>query len=438
MPRSAVGWLFGIELLVTALTLWASLSAEVRLVDLLRFAAFLLCAVLYAVGTREPEERRREAQRHGHHVDQTSVWVFGSALLVPVPLVVVLVVVVRIQRYLIARRPPGTFVFTTAAIVASALGVHAVAVTTPLRSWLTGERAWPVDAAGMVVAGTAVAAAVAVYFLAQALLVGVARGLMHGSWSLQELLGDRRTNWFILTTLFLAVCAGLAHALSPLLTLLLVPVVVRASRIEQQVQQLRAERDGARSDSLHDPLTGLFNRRGFDASAALTLVNDQNTGRETAMLFLDLDHFKRWNKLLGHIGADGVLEAVAAVLREETRHGDVVSRWGGEEFAVVLPDTGVSEAVAIAERIRSRIAGLRITVSRPAGGRPIKLGQDGVPRCTISIGVAVAPCHGIELADLQELADQALEYAKDHGRDQVVLAPCGSDRVPSAVGGPVA
>jgi diguanylate cyclase (GGDEF)-like protein len=201
--------------------------------------------------------------------------------------------------------------------------------------------------------------------------------------------------------------------------------------MEQQLKEARANEQSAKTDSLHDALTGLLNRRGFNTDATMALLSDQREGQETALLFCDLDHFKLWNDQLGHIGGDEVLKSVASVLPSHTRLGDVLCRWGGEELAVVLRNTGQAEARAIAERIRVSVANLEVTIRRPAGGKLIRLNSDGWPGCTISIGIAVAPEHGTELADLCELADQALRQAKDSGRNQVVLAAPAAGRAPA-------
>ena len=425
-PRWAIGWLLATDLLVAVIGGLMSVSgaADLHWTDLARFVVIAGCAIAYLVGTREPEERRRAADRRTEHVDQTSTFFFAAALVLPVPLVLVLVGLVRLQRYFVARKAPHTYLFTTAAIAASALGVHTVATVTPLRAWLTGERGLPGDSVlHMLVAGGAMAAAVAVYFAVQALLVGTARGLITSSWTLRDMLGDRRTNLFILTTLSLAVCAGVAQAFFLPLMLVVVPIVVHTTRAEQQLKQVLADREQLKLDAFYDPLTGVRNRRGFDAEAPMTLLDDQQAGVGTVLAFLDLDHFKQLNSRLGHIGADTVLKAVAALLRSHLRSADLLCRWGGEEFAIMLARTGTDEALVIAERIRSAVEDLRVTVTKPSGGKPIELNAGGVPGCTISIGIAVAPEHGTELGELYEIANQALHDAKGRGRNRVVLAP---------------
>ncbi|WP_018686858.1 GGDEF domain-containing protein [Actinokineospora enzanensis] len=431
-PRWAIVWLLAIDVLVAVWAATASFMGHDTLgwPVLLRFVVFAGCATAHLVGTREPEERRRDADRRTEHVDQTSIWFFGAALVLPVPLVLALVGLVRVQRYLIARKPLHTFVFTSASIAASALGVHALSAATPLRAWLTGERDLPREPTmDMLIAVGALSGAVAIYFLAQALLVGVARGLITGRWSLSNLLGDRRTNLFILTTLFMAVCAGVLQAFVVVLVLVMVPIAVRSTRVEQQLKQKTA-------DAEHDSKTELLNDRGFSPAAAVQLYGDQLAGRPSALLFCDIDLFKEWNDRLGHIGADQVLGALAKVLRTTVRDSDLVCRWGGEEFLVLLPGTAADEAVEIAERIRLRFATMALTVKKPAGGQEVTLNADerDGDGFTISIGIAVSPDHGTELEAIKEVANQAMKTAKDEGRNQVVLAPVAPHRAVTPVG----
>jgi diguanylate cyclase (GGDEF)-like protein len=425
-----VGWVLLTDALAVTVACWLSLSARNSRWDLACFGVLAACATAHMVATREPEERRRAAHRLGEHVDQTSIWLFSGALVLPVPLLLALVVLVRSQRYQIARKPPHRFVFTSAAIILGGLGVHMIAVATPLQDWLTGRRTDPHGPADLAIAAGAMCAALVWYFVAQALVVGMVRGLERNSWSLEAMLGDRQTNFFIATTLIIAMTTALSLAFSLALPALIVLVAVRGTRVEQQLRQLRHDSDQLRSDALHDPLTGLPNRRGFDAAAPLALLGGD--AAEAGVLLLDLDHFKRLNTVLGHFGADQVLCAVADLLRTHTRHGDVLCRLGGEELAVVLPGSDRIDTVAVAERIRLAVAAMRTTITRPAGGRPVRLGEEGYPICTVSIGVALCPGHGSELAELLERADQALAAAKAAGRNRVVVAggclqPCPDD-----------
>jgi diguanylate cyclase (GGDEF)-like protein len=161
-----------------------------------------------------------------------------------------------------------------------------------------------------------------------------------------------------------------------------------------------------------DPKTGLFNYRHFTARLDEELTRAQRFGRPLSVLVADLDLLREINNVHGHLAGDAVLAGVADVFREELRPYDVPARFGGEEFAILLPETRGETAHAIAERIGAAVAA-RDYVPRP-GAAPI--------RATISIGLASFPEHALEPQELVRRADTALYQAKRGGRDRVVSA----------------
>jgi diguanylate cyclase (GGDEF)-like protein len=402
------------------------------------FAALAVAATSHIRFTKPTEERQRAARlRLGkvEHVDQTSIWLFSASLLLPVMLVLILVILVRTQRYLIARRPPSLWVFTSCFIALSTLGVHWIGEHTGLTMWLLSGHVGAVSTVALTgVAG--MAAGIAVYFVVQAVLVGVYRGLATGTWTFSSSLGSWPDNVFILYTLLLATLATVVAGFAPLLLAVMAVVAIRCTRDEHRKSQLAAEREQAELDALHDAKTGLLNARGFGLHSEAALAQDHVLGQSSAFLMCDLDHFKQWNTRLGHVGADLLLRAVADTVRENVRPSDVVSRWGGEEIAVLLPNTDVTRATDVAERLRCAVEDLTLTVSRPAGEGTITIpGPDNnIPNCTISIGVAVLP-RGVphdrraapELLDrVTRLADDAMYVAKATGRNRV----CRADGIP--------
>ena len=160
-----------------------------------------------------------------------------------------------------------------------------------------------------------------------------------------------------------------------------------------------------------DPLTGLHNRRFFENQLGLELERSLRTGQPLALLFVDLDHFKRVNDERGHEVGDLVLQHAARLMLQHLRRIDQVFRWGGEEFALLLPGTGRDDAMHTADRLRGVIE-----------RTPLILPGDGRVPLTVSIGVALAPEHaqGGERALLRH-ADQALYRAKETGRNRVCL-----------------
>lgn len=155
-----------------------------------------------------------------------------------------------------------------------------------------------------------------------------------------------------------------------------------------------------------DPLTGLPNHRTMIAQLDQELERAHRYRRPCALFVLDLDHFKAVNDAYGHAAGDAVLRGLAAVVRAALRGVDTFSRWGGEEFVALLPETGATEARAVAERVRAHVAAHLFAV-----GGGIRLG--------CSIGVATYPADAEERDDLVAAADRALYAAKRLGRNQV-------------------
>ncbi len=154
-----------------------------------------------------------------------------------------------------------------------------------------------------------------------------------------------------------------------------------------------------------DELTGTVNRRGLLQQLEVVHQRATGSGHGYAVLMVDVDHFKAVNDRLGHAEGDRVLQHVARSLRDALRTGDVVARWGGEEFCVLLPRVNAAEAQALAVRMAARIA------------------ASGEPRVTVSVGVAEALAHWETAEDVIRRADAALYSAKQAGRNRVVTAP---------------
>ncbi len=159
-----------------------------------------------------------------------------------------------------------------------------------------------------------------------------------------------------------------------------------------------------------DPLTGVYNRGYFDTQLAVEIERSRRTGAPLALLFADIDHFKQTNDDWGHDVGDTVLRHLSSLLVAHLRRIDYVFRYGGEEFALLLPGTDVSEAEHTAERLRSEIA-----------ATPLRLPDGRELGVTLSIGVAVFPDHGEDERVLLRRADLAMYQAKKAGRNRVVV-----------------
>ena len=194
-------------------------------------------------------------------------------------------------------------------------------------------------------------------------------------------------------------------------------VQLRNKRFYDALERVRNERDNLRRDSQTDPLTGLLNRRSLQAEVTARCEAKERFG----VLFMDLDHFKSVNDRFGHEMGDRVLVAVASVLKTALRPGDVVGRYGGEEFVAVVAGAGPESARLVAERLRRAIEAML-----PPKGGPTKL--------TLSIGTTVYdPRQSDERTEeLLHRADMALYAAKRTGRNRVVLVAPGQS-IPAAV-----
>lgn len=189
-------------------------------------------------------------------------------------------------------------------------------------------------------------------------------------------------------------------------------------RHKRQYERLRRNYENSLTLSLVDPLTGVFNRRYLDAHLPKMMARSKSSLKPLAALMIDIDHFKQVNDRHGHDQGDAVLKAVATSITNSLRPSDLVVRMGGEEFAVIMPETDLSVALIIGERLRERIAGLAIPARNP--NDPL--------RVTVSVGVACLAenDHGAEVDALLKRADAALYMAKNQGRNRVVGEPAGA------------
>ena len=165
-----------------------------------------------------------------------------------------------------------------------------------------------------------------------------------------------------------------------------------------------------RTAAMVDPLTGIANRRSFLQDAAQLAKRYAANPRPTAVLLIDLDHFKSINDRFGHALGDRALEVFAEAARQSLRSSDLLGRLGGEEFAAVLSDTSREKAMVVAERIRESFA----KAAREVDGRPVC--------ATVSIGLVHCQDAGFDVAEQLAQADQALYFAKERGRNRVEVA----------------
>lgn len=185
------------------------------------------------------------------------------------------------------------------------------------------------------------------------------------------------------------------------------------SRSTSLMEELQRDLETVRKEAMTDGLTGLSNRKAFDAAIARVTEESEIEQGAFTLLMLDIDHFKTFNDNYGHQIGDQVLRLVARTMIEGVKGKDIAARYGGEEFAIILPDTNLSAGVAVGNSLRKAVA-TKDVINRSSGE---KLG-----RITLSVGVAEY-IPGEKTTSLIERADQALYTAKHNGRNQVAAAP---------------
>jgi diguanylate cyclase (GGDEF)-like protein len=366
-------------------------------------------AVLLALGIGQAEmsrhiERVRRWMAGQTHINVTSVWYIAGAVLLTPGWVALQAVTLylhlwfRVWRH-VRSRPAHRVVASTAASMlscwAASFAVHATGL---------GEltAAPPASLRGTLVVLTAAAA----FELVNLILAVTSIFLYTHERSVTDLLGTWSDNALELVTLCLGGLAALSLAYQPFLVLMVFPPLVMLHR-NVLLKQLEVA-------AATDEKTGLFNAFGWRDLASRELARAQRTQSACGVLMVDLDHFKRVNDTYGHLSGDSVLKAVGNLLRAEVRDYDVVGRFGGEEFAVLLPDITEHQAIAIAERIRAAVTKLEVDVA---------IEDHQVARISglsVSIGVAVCPDSGTVVDRLLLAADTALYKAKNDGRNTVV------------------
>lgn len=182
-------------------------------------------------------------------------------------------------------------------------------------------------------------------------------------------------------------------------------------QIKQHTAALVEANQRLQQESIRDPLTGLYNRRFLEDSMEREIRRAVRAAHGLGVIMFDLDHFKKFNDTYGHEAGDEVLRATAALLVKSVRAEDIVCRYGGEEFIILLPMADFKITYARAERIRRRMHALEVLYAGQSLGK-----------ITVSGGVASLPEHGTSSQELVQAADAALYRAKHQGRDCIVAA----------------
>ncbi len=361
----------------------------------------VLVGLLHTELGRGVERVRRQTLVSDLHVNMVSVWFFAAAALLSPGWAGLCAAVVQAHlwwRSVGPRVAPHRQAFTMAVFVLAT--VAASAVMAWLRAGLPNEFGAPILAAGILV-----------FFTVNTALIAGARVASAPRQGVGDVLGTADENLLEFATLCVGALVAAAMAVNPWLILLAVPPLL----VLQQAVLVRHLEKVASIDSK----TGLLNSAAWHVRAERAVVPHGRQPAAGALLILDLDHFKNVNDTYGHLAGDDVLRAVADALRAEVRDGDLVGRFGGEEFVILLagrPDHADADTLAaaqsVADRIRRRVASLAVGIETPDG--PLTIAG-----LSISVGAAVRPAECGDLRTLVQTADTALYAAKRAGRNRV-------------------
>jgi diguanylate cyclase (GGDEF)-like protein len=400
LPRWLVTFLAGVAVAYGAVAVLLLPTATLTVHQLVLLGALLACLVATV------ELTRRAGENVGLIVDIYGVWELPIAILLP-PLYALAVPALRwvLNQWRVRRIPLHRRIFSGAVTGLSYAGAslvfHAVggAGLEAAISPLTHPTAWIL----------AVTAAVVTQWAANtALLMPAIKG-SDRAVSVRKLLLARETVHNDIAELCVAVLVTTALAVSTLTIVFALPLVTLLQRSLRHAQLVNASRI--------DSKTGLLNAGTWEREAAVEVARAVRTRSPLAVALIDVDHFKAINDTHGHLAGDQALKAVARTLTAFLREYDLVGRFGGEEFALLLPQARPVDAYQIAERMRAYIAAMPIDVGN-ASGEPVRL--------TVSIGVAAVGTRwdtstGGQLTDLLAAADGALYKAKRDGRDRVCV-----------------
>jgi len=362
--------------------------------QLLVFAALLACSALTV------EMTRRAGENAGLTKDIFAVWELPVAILLP-PFYALVVPILRITltQKRVLPIPVYRRVFTAAALGLSygcaSLAFHAAGRFVPLHQAGHGLRAltWIL---------VVTACAVLQWTVNHSLVLLAIKGQDPAADVRKMLLGREQVRNDV-TELCVAVLVTLCIATNPFSIVFAAPFVTLLQRSSRHTQLVNASRI--------DSKTELLNAATWEREAGAEVSRATRTGSPLAVALIDIDNFKSVNDTYGHLSGDKALKAIARSITAFLRQYDLVGRFGGEEFALLLPQTDEQDARRVADRMRAHIADMPIEVSGKAGPEII--------RVTVSIGVAALSTSGSQLTELLATADAALYRAKHAGRNQV-------------------
>lgn len=412
------GWLRAYVIAVVIVDLIAVVVAALASIPGVRVAQLLLFAALVGCDALTVEVTRSQGETAGLIKDIYGIWELPVAILLP-PVFALLVPIPRIvlTQWRIRQIAPHRRVFT-----AGAIGLSYGAAYLAFRlvaGHLAGMASISAGSGGQVTLRwilAAVLAGLVAWAVNNLLMLPAVKG-SDPTVRARDVIGTREGIVNDTAELCAAVLAAVAIFSCPFSVVLALPLVIVLQRSSLHAQLL--------SDSRLDAKTGLLNAGTWRREASAEVTRASRTRAPVAVALIDLDYLKAFNDVHGHLAGDKALVMVAGVLRTLLREYDIVGRFGGDEFAVLFPQTDAAQARPIAERLRTQIARSAIDPGTAAsGGRLV--------RCTVSVGLAALTGEAASLTDILVLADSALYRAKNAGRDRVAMLTDGGQAVPAS------
>src|SRR3954452_19485302 len=363
--------------------------------------ALTLSALISVEGARRVENRR--SRGGALHKDLAPAWMIAAAVILHPALAILVMVLLRIWwRIRAGKCIPYRWAFSTAVYILAVGAAHGVFVAV---RGVTGG-----SGLGLVVSMVAGAAA---YVATDTVLCGLAISLIIPGSSRRDAVGGLDDLSTDATAATLGCLLAAACLISPWFAFVAIPITLTAQRA-LLLGQLESE-------AQTDPKTSLGRIDWWRRRTEEMLRTSRAQREPMAVLLIDIDHFKQVNDRHGHLVGDEALRAVATILRSAIRAKDVIGRFGGEEFVIALPDTGVDEATITADRLRNAVSASPLAAMCAGVLDDPDLDPDTF-HLTVSIGVAVYPADGITIDDLLLRADRAMYAAKAAGRNRVRLA----------------
>ena len=397
LPRWVGGFVVVVVLADAIVLGIAASKVSIHARDLELFAGLLICSAATV------ELTRRVGENLGFVKDVYAVWELPVAILLPLVYVPLLPAVrTALTQWRIRRAPVYRRVFSAAAI-----GLSYVTAALVFRVLIRAVPSAAANPAGHALAWMPiVAVCAAVQWAINQVLIWTAIKGSNPAVSVREEQFAREPMYNDISELCVAVLVTFCVAYSWIALVFAFPFITLLQRSVRHARLLQ--------DSRADSKTGLLNAATWEREATAEVARAARTRTPLAIALLDIDRFKGINDTYGHLTGDEVLKEIAHTLMTLLRDYDLAGRFGGEEFALLLPQTRAVDAFRIAERVRSAISGLCIIAPGATGGERV--------HATVSIGVAALDSGSKrEYAELMAAADAALYRAKGSGRDQVQM-----------------